>query len=949
MALTLYKKKRSFGKTPEPVGGKPGSGALRFVIQKHDATRLHYDFRLEVDGVLKSWAVPKGPSTDPSVKRLAMMVEDHPYDYRDFEGIIPQGQYGGGTVIVWDEGTYEPFDEKDRKAGGTGLVKGKKEQEKMLRRQLKEGSVKFILYGKKLKGEFALVHTHGMGTENSWLLIKHRDEFAKSTDITKKDKSVLTGKTIAQMEKTADKVWNSNHEEKINKKTKPVAKKTAAKKTAAKKTVKKAAVKKAVKKTAAKKTPATKSAPKKSSAKTATVKKTAVKKKAELAAGKKAAFPKDVSPMLATLVDKPFDDKGWQYEIKWDGYRTIAYCNKTKVELRSRNNKSFNERFYPVSAALKKANLHAVLDGEIIVAGESGVSNFGHLQNWRSEADGELKLYVFDILWFDGKSLLNLPLSERRTILRSVLPQNDTILLSENFEVEGTKFFATAQKMGLEGIMAKKMDSVYTPGLRTKEWLKIKVNQRQEVVIGGFTRNDDTSKAFSALLVGVYKGDELQYIGKIGTGFSDQLQKEMMKQFKPLITKTVPFNAKPDVNKPSRFQPNPPHATATWLKPKLVCEVSFTEITSDGVMRHPSFEGMRIDKSAKDVVMEKAISTKKAVKKTGRLHQEKILKAPKTGERKTLLNPTDETQVRKLNGKELSFTHLSKIYWPKEKITKRDMLNYYYQAAPYMLPYMKDRPMSLNRHPNGINGESFYQKDVTGKVPDWVETFPYHTDEGGDRNFMVCKTETDILYMASLGCIEMNPWSSRIQKPDNPDWCILDLDPSEKNPFDKVIEAANMCKQVLDAAGVSSYPKTSGSTGLHIYIPLGAKYTYEQSKEFARLIVTIVTHELPSFTSIERIVKKRRGKMYLDFLQNRPQATLATAYSLRPKPGATVSMPLHWEEVKKGLKMTDFTIHNAIARIREEGDIFKPVLGKGIDMRKALANLENMNQAEEEA
>jgi bifunctional non-homologous end joining protein LigD len=921
MALTLYKKKRSFAKTPEPTGGKSSDGALRFVIQKHDASHLHYDFRLEMQGVLKSWAVPQGPSTDPSIKRLAMMVEDHPYDYRSFEGIIPQGQYGGGTVIVWDEGTYEPIEE----------VEGKKAQEKLLLKQLKSGSLKFKLHGEKLKGEFALVHTHGRG-ENAWLLIKHRDAFAKTTDVTKKDKSVVSGKTIRQIEKKPDNVWQSNRGETGGEKA---SEKRASDKKASDKRAsdKKASDRKtSVRKTAAKKN--------------VVVKKVAAKKKVELLAGKKAAFPKDLSPMLATLVDKPFDDAGWQYEIKWDGYRTVAYCKNGKIELRSRNNKSFNEKFYPVLDALKKVELDAVLDGEIIVAGKSGISDFGNLQNWRSEADGELKYYVFDILWLDGRSLLEVPLTERRDILRSVLPQNDTLYLSENFEVSGTKFFATAAKMGLEGIMAKKADSIYTPGFRTKEWLKIKVNQRQEVVIGGFTKNDDTSKLFSALLVGVYKGNELNYIGKIGTGFSDQLQKEMMAQFKPLITKSIPFSAEPDVNKPSRFQPNPPHATATWLKPKLVCEVSFTEITSDGVMRHPSFEGMRIDKPAKDVVMEKATSTKKAVKKTSVLHRKKILTAQDAAERKTFLNPTDETQVRKINGKEISFTNLSKVYWPKGKVTKRDMLNYYYQAAPYMLPYMKDRPMSLNRHPNGINGESFYQKDVTGKVPDWINTFPYHTDEGGDRNFMVCKTEADILYMASLGCIEMNPWSSRIKKPDHPDWCIIDLDPSEKNKFEKVVEAANMTRQVLDSAGVDSYCKTSGSTGLHIYIPLGAKYTYEQSKEFARLIVTIVVHQLPTFTSIERIVKNRRGKMYLDFLQNRPQATLATAYSLRPKPDATVSMPLDWSEVKKGLKMQDFTIHNSISRLKEVGDLFKPVLGTGINMKKAIENLQSITAEE---
>jgi bifunctional non-homologous end joining protein LigD len=345
-----------------------------------------------------------------------------------------------------------------------------------------------------------------------------------------------------------------------------------------------------------------------------------------LVSGKKAAFPKDLQPMLATLVDQPFDDAGWQYEIKWDGYRTVAYCNKGKIELRSRNNKSFNEKFYPVYDALKGSRLNAVFDGEIIVSGESGISHFGNLQNWRSEADGELKYYVFDIIWLDGRSLMELPLAERRDILRSILPKSDTIYLSENFATSGTAFYATAAKMGLEGIMAKKSDSVYTPGLRSKEWLKIKTNQRQEVVIGGFTKNDDSSKLFSALLVGVYNGNQLNYMGKIGTGFSDAVQKEMMQQFKPLVTKKIPFASEPDINKPSRFQPNPPHATATWLIPKLVCEVSFTELTSDGIMRHPSFEGMRIDKPAKQVVMEKATPVKKAVKEKSILHKKKLLK-----------------------------------------------------------------------------------------------------------------------------------------------------------------------------------------------------------------------------------------------------------------------------------------------------------------------------------
>jgi bifunctional non-homologous end joining protein LigD len=324
------------------------------------------------------------------------------------------------------------------------------------------------------------------------------------------------------------------------------------------------------------------------------------------------------------------------------------------------------------------------------------------------------------------------------------------------------------------------------------------------------------------------------------------------------------------------------------------------------------------------------------------LYKKKLLKKTGKKERRTLLNPGNETQERTINGHALKFTNLSKIYWPKEKYTKRDLLNYYYQVAPYMLPYLVDRPQSLNRHPNGINGKSFYQKDVTGKVPDWIETFPYRSEgDNKNKNFLVCSNEASLLYMASLGCIEINPWSSRVKKPDHPDWCIIDLDP-DKNPFEKVIEAANVVKQVLDAVDIPSYPKTSGSTGIHIYIPLGAKYTYEQSKEFARVIVQLVHGELPSFTSIERATKLRKGKIYLDFLQNRPQATLAAPYSARPKPGATVSAPLYWDEVKKGLQLKDFTIENVPARLQDTGDIFKPVLGKGIDMKKTIAKIETV-------
>lgn len=889
MGLSEYRKKRSEEKTTEPFGGKPNGKELHFVIQKHDASHLHYDFRLEMDGVLKSWAVPKGPSMDPDIKRLAMMVEDHPYDYRNFEGIIPKGQYGGGTVIVWDKGTYIPADLQDE---------NHTKQEKNLLHQLYSGKLKFILNGEKLKGEFALVKAHGRG-DNGWLLMKLEDQYASKKDITEKDKSVISGKTIEQMEKSPDNIYGKAD---LNEKKAVENRENTKKKAGTDK-------------------------PSAGPDKEPEVKRNI---KSLLNKSPEQKFYTQIEPMLATLVDKPFDNDEWIYEVKWDGYRAVAFMNDGDVELKSRNDKSFGEKFYPIYDELKKLNLNAVIDGEIVVLTQKGTADFGRLQNWRSEADGDLVYYVFDILWYEGKDLKDLSLLERKAVLRKVLPESNSIIVSEHFETSGTDFLEEAKKLGLEGIMAKRKDSVYHVHNRSHDWLKIKADKRQEVVIGGYTLNDDSNKLFSSILVGVYEGSKFIYTGKVGTGFNRKLQTEMIELFKPLIIKKAPFAEEPDVNKPSRFRPNPPHATVTWLRPELVCEVSFTEMTSDGVMRHPSFEGMREDKNAEKVVLETEASVEKVVED----HSAKMIKARTGTSRKTLLNPKDKSQVRKINRHELKFTNLDKLFWPKEGITKRDLINYYYQAAPFILPYLKDRPQSMNRFPNGIEDEGFYFKDVTKTAPDWAETYLYHSDtDHKDRHYLVGKDEATLLYMANLGCIEMNPWNSTIKKPEHPTFCIIDLDP-DKNSFEQVIEAAQVTKGILDDMGVPSYCKTSGSTGLHIYIPLGNKYTYEQSKEFARVIVTLVHKELPEFTSIERTIKDRKGKMYLDFLQNRPHATIAAAYSVRPKPGATVSMPLYWDEVKKGLKISDFHIFNAIERMQSEGDIFKPVLGKGINLKK---------------
>ncbi|MGZ3853622.1 MAG: DNA ligase D [Flavisolibacter sp.] len=661
-----------------------------------------------------------------------------------------------------------------------------------------------------------------------------------------------------------------------------------------------------------------------------------------LTKGKRSPMPKDVEPMLATLVTDPVTEDGWLYEMKWDGYRALAYMQDGKIDICSRNNKPFNEKFYPLMRSLQDWNIDALVDGEIVVVDEHGVPSFSDLQLWRSEADGQLLYYLFDILWIQGFSVMHLPLEERKLLLQSIIPADSPHLrFSEIVKDNGEQAFEMAKQIHLEGVMAKKSGSVYTIGKRTKDWLKVKTEKRQELVIGGYTHNEGSNKLFSALLLGIIENGSFNFVTPVGTGFNKEMQQQIIDKLRPYETNKCPFSTVPEYNKPSRFRPNPPKATVTWVKPKLVAEISYREETNSGAIRQPSFKGLREDKKPTEVVREVPIDTSKIVKEH-KLVKDNIIKTPPKKERKSLLNPKEETQTRIIGGNELRFSNLSKVFWPKEGYTKRDMINYYYQVALYMLPYMKNRPQTLNRHPHGIDGESFYQKDVKGKAPSWIETFPYFSHrEQKEKEFLLCTNEASLLYIASLGCIEMNPWSSTAKTPDSPDWCIIDLDPDE-NSFEQVIQAAKVTKEVLDAIEVPSWCKTSGSSGLHIYIPFGAKYSYEDSKEFGRKIAKIVHAELPAFTSIERKTAHRGGNMYIDFLQNRPQATVAAPYSLRPKPGATVSAPLHWEEVKKGLKLSQFTLANMPARVKKEGDLFKGVLGKGINLQKAIKKIESL-------
>lgn len=586
--------------------------------------------------------------------------------------------------------------------------------------------------------------------------------------------------------------------------------------------------------------------------------------------------------MLATLVEKPFDSKEWIFEIKWDGFRALAELSANKVELYSRNLQRFNARFPSILNDLKGLGLDAVLDGEIVALDENGVSQFQLLQNNKSEEN--IYFYVFDILYLDGKDLRGLPLIERKSILKGLLKGHSHVRFLDHVEDKGKAFFLACQKEGLEGIIGKKKKSLYTAGQRSKEWVKIKTEKRQEVVICGFTEPKRSRKNFGALIVGVYKKGVLKFAGHVGGGFTEESLKDVKAQLAPLITQKCPFNKPPKTNTP-----------AVWLKPKCLCEVKFREWTDEGIMRQPIFLGIRTDKLAKSVVKETA---------------------------------------------NYSFvTHADKLYWEKEKITKGDLLNYYASIAPFILPYLKDRPESLRRFPNGIANQSFFQKNLKD-YPKWIETFPLeHHDKR--VNYLLIQDMESLLYAVNLGCIEIHPWFSRHQSLEYPDFLTFDLDP-ENISFEAVVETAQHIHAILEQIKVPSFCKTSGSRGLHLMVPLKARYTYEQAQQFAQLIATLANEQLPKITSLERSPRKRQKKVYIDYLQNNFGQTLAAPYSVRAKPGAPVSTPLQWNEVKKGLDPLDYTLFNTLDRLRKKGDILKPILRRGIDMEKALKHLQKL-------
>ncbi|MET0393691.1 MAG: DNA ligase D [Chitinophagaceae bacterium] len=814
-SLATYKKKRNFKNTREPEGKKAATGHSRFVVQRHQASHLHYDFRLELDGVLKSWAVPKGPSLNPSQKRLAMMVEDHPVEYITFKGRIPEGNYGAGTVEIWDNGRFTPVNEKHEPITEKQALAG-----------LKKGELKFSLQGKKLKGEFVLIRLKK--EEKSWLLIKHRDEHSVNT------------------------VYNAEDET-----GKPVPKRTIA----------------------------------------------------SIRHGKASRLEGFIKPMLASITDGPFDDKDWLFEIKWDGYRAIAELGKKQLKFYSRNGIDFTERFPAIVQALSKMEHQAIIDGEVVLLNEKNLPDFQKLQLYENHLNYPLLYYVFDLLELDGKNTEDLPLTDRKKLLNQLLKNNKavnkTIRYCDHIDTHGIEFLQKAKEQGLEGIVAKKKDSTYTKGYRSKEWLKIRNIQSTEVVIAGYTEPKGGRTHFGSLIIANKKGKKWEYRGHVGTGFSATLLKTLKEKMQPFETDEPPFSGKVPVN-----------GKVTWLKPKLVADIAYTELTRDNIFRHPVFLRLRDEKTASAVNDE----SMKAIKPKARREEEK-----------------------KIGKASVTLTNQHKVYWPDEGYTKGDMIAYYDSISKYMLPHLKNRPLSLKRNPNGIRDEGFFHKDAGENAPDYVDVFPVESEANKSANkiidYIVCNNKATLLYVANMGTIEINPWNSTTKQPDKPTWMVIDIDPSNKNTFTDVVDVALVTKEVLDRAGIPGYCKTSGASGLHVYVPLKNKYDYTTVKDFAHIIASLVQEQLPDTTSLERSLSKRGPKIYIDYLQNRQGQTLACAYSLRPVPGASVSAPLDWKEVNHQLHPSQFTIANMAARLEQKGDLFASVLTESVNIEKALKRL----------
>jgi len=824
MGLREYRRKRDFKKTPEPAGqvsAPPRDQERSYLIQKHAASRLHYDFRLELEGVLKSWAVPKGPSLDPADKRLAMHVEDHPLEYGEFEGIIPKGQYGGGTVLLWDRGTWEPVGDPHK--------------------SYRAGSLKFTLKGEKLRGGWALVKIGGRrkdGDDRSWLLIKERDQQARpgqaESIVASEPKSVATGRTIEQIAAAGDRVWHSNRDGGDRSSPDP----------------------------------------------------------AEVPGARRAALPKFVQPQLATLVERPPDGDGWLHELKHDGYRILARVEHRRAQLFSRNARDWTEKFPTVAAALGRLPVaQAILDGEVTVLLPDGTSSFQALQNFGSSAArGQLAYMVFDLLYLDGRDLTGARLEDRKAALARLLASaNDqaaVLRYSDHVVGAGADFFAHACKLGLEGIVSKKRDAPYR-GTRGPEWLKIKCLKQQEIVIGGYTEPEGSRIGIGALLGGVYESGRLVYAGKIGTGFDNRMLRDLQQRLSRLEQKTSPFASRPAGA-----------ARAHWVKPELVAQVSFSEWTSDGKLRHPAFQGLREDKAADTVVRERPATTEDEMKRVAR--------APRS------TRPAKTTAEAVVAGVRL--THPDRVLYPSHGTTKLDLARFYESIAKWILPHLEDRPTTLVRCPEGAHKTCFYQKHVGYWAPESLRRVKIQ-EKRKVGEYLVVDSLASLIGLVQIGILEIHTWNSVVKRLEQPDRVVFDLDPGPGVEWAQVIECARLIRDALHTLKLESFVKTTGSKGLHVVAPLVPGPSWDEASAFTRSVAESVARANPRRYITSMAKAERRGKIFIDYLRNIRGATSVAAYSTRVTPQATMSVPLTWDELSTRITSDHFTIANVPQRL----------------------------------
>ncbi|MEN0117931.1 MAG: DNA ligase D [Agrobacterium cavarae] len=812
MGLQTYNQKRKFDKTPEPKGEAASTAGNSFVVQKHDARRLHYDFRLEMDGVMKSWAVTKGPSLDPNEKRLAVHVEDHPLSYADFEGIIPQGQYGGGTVIVWDRGTWSPIGDP--------------------KKAYRKGHMEFELDGEKLKGRWHLVRMKGKPEEKreNWLLIKAHDEEASETIdlIEEATNSVKTGRSIEQVAEHPKDTWNSRDVSSKAKSAKATSKQVH-------------------------------DFPKGSH---------------------KAAMPSFIKPALATLKNNAPEGSRWLHEIKFDGYRLQARIEKGEVVLLTRSGLDWTEKFgEAIRQSLAALPVEtAIIDGELVVEKESGVSDFSALQADLSEGrQNRFRYYVFDLLYLDGRDLQGAALVDRKALLEKLLPSNDPVLrYSAHFQEDGKKVLQHACSLGLEGVISKVAESPYVSG-RKGQWIKSKCSSGQEFVIGGYTLSFSSDQAIGSLALGVYENGKLRHVGRVGTGFTGATAEMIFDRLKPQTQTESPFS-----QKLTALARRDLH----YVKPELVAEVEFRGWSGDGNLRHASFKGLREDKAPKEISREVEEVTE-----------------PETGD----AVKTPQTKIK--------FTHPERVYWPDQKITKADLADYYAKVWEHVAPYVTNRALSLLRCPEGIDGQTFFQKHPWRGMNKAIGAIKDPKDRSGEP-LVVISDFDGMMALVQSAVLEIHPWGSTSKSWEKPDLITMDLDPGEDVEWGAVVEAALDLKSRLEAAGLAAFVKTSGGKGLHVVTPLEPKAGWAKVKGFAKKLATDMGKDEPDKYLAVATKAKRDGRIFVDYLRNGRGSTAVAPYSTRARAGATVSMPLEWSELSKIKGPAEFTVKNTPAHIK---------------------------------